>query len=51
MYFHEVDPTLEQLNAERQSLEETRTLDISGPNEADSAAIRNIIDALSPALD
>ena len=41
----------EQLNAAPQRLEETITLDISGPNEADSAAIRDIIDALSPALD
>ena len=41
----------EQLNAAPQRLEETITLDISGSNEADSAAIRDIIDALSPALD
>ena len=45
------DTVLEQLNAELQSLEETTTLGLSSPDEADSAAIRDIIDTLSPALD
>ena len=44
------DTALEQLDAELQRLEEA-TLDLSSPDEADSAAIRDIIDALSPALD
>ena len=45
------DAVLEQLDAELQSFEETTTLDLPSPDEAESAAIRDIIDALSPALD
>ncbi len=45
------DTVLEQLSAELQSVEETMTLGLSSPDEADSAAIRDIIDTLSPALD
>ena len=41
---------VEQLNAELQSLRETTTLGLSSPNEADSAAIRDIINMLSSAL-
>lgn len=45
------DTALEQLDAELQSFEEATTLDLPSPDEADSAAIRDIIDTLSPALD
>ena len=45
------DAVLEQLSAELQSFEEATTLDLPSPDEADSAAIRDIIDTLSPALD
>ena len=45
------DTVLGQPNVELQSLEETMTLSLSSPDEADSVAIRYIIDTLSPALD
>ncbi len=45
------DTVLGQPNVELQSLEETMTLSLSSPDEADSVAIRDIIDTLSPALD
>ena len=42
---------LEQSNAEIQSLEETTPLDLSSPDEADSTAIRDMINMLSSTLD
>ncbi len=45
------DTVLEQPNAGLQSLEETSTLSLSSPDEADSAAIRDMINTLSSALD
>ncbi len=45
------DTGLEQPNAGLQSLEEITTLSLSSPDEADSAAIRDMINTLSSALD
>ena len=42
---------LEQRQAELESLEESVAQGLASPNEAESAAIRDIIDALSPARD
>ena len=45
------DTGLEQPNAGLQSLEETSTLSLSSPDEANRAAIRDMINTLSSALD